>query len=168
MQTNFYAQNHALYNVYNGTFPVPAATTSVHLYGVEWTPEYLAFFIDGKQVRKTYAKDARDGKDYPQTPMQVRLGTWVAGSSTKKQGTIDWGGGMADFSTPKRAYFRSMKITDYCGGYTGGKEYVYGDNSGKWQSIQVVGGVKGPGFGKSSPVRIQTEPPTTRRVAVGY
>jgi beta-glucanase (GH16 family) len=97
--------------------------------------------IDGRPVRTLLAKDAKGGSGFPQSPMQIKLGTWVGGRQGSPKGTVDWAGGYADFSkAPFVAYYKSVTITDYAGGDGPGKaarRYVYGDRSGSWQSIRV-------------------------------
>lgn len=73
--------------------------------------------------------------------MQIKLGTWVAGRKDAPQGTIDWAGGVTDFSTaPFDGYYQSLRIQDYMGskGAKEATEYHYTDRSGSWQSIKVV------------------------------
>lgn len=98
--------------------------------------------IDGRPVRTLLAKDCPPGPaGFPQTPMQIKLGTWVAGKQGNAQGTVDWAGGYADWSRkPFVAFYKSVTITDYAGGDGPGRaarQYVYGDKSGTWQSIRV-------------------------------
>lgn len=82
-----------------------------------------------------------DPKKWPQTPMQVKLGTWVGGLEGGDEGTIEWAGGVTDFSeAPFIAWYKSVKIVDSCGGEDDAKEYVWTDDSGDSDSIEVVGG----------------------------
>ena len=83
-------------------------------------------------------EEAKGGKEYPQTPMQVKLGSWVAGRSDAPQGTVDWAGGMANFDDgPTHAYYRRVSVTDYAGGEKGAKQYIYSDKTGTWESIYI-------------------------------
>lgn len=123
--------------------PVSNPLTSSHVYSVEWTKDSVQWIIDGATVRTLKASDV--GKKFPQTPMQVKVGTWVGGKANGPKGTTEWSGGVADFSKgPAVAYYKSIKITDYAGGSSPAsssvKSYSYGDNSGDWQSIKVEGG----------------------------
>ncbi|KAJ2903616.1 family 16 glycosyl hydrolase [Zalerion maritima] len=119
-----------------------SATTEFHTYAVEWTSESIQWIIDGTTVRTLGYADATDtvtGDRFPQTPMQVRLGTWVGGSSDNSEGTIEWAGGLANFDdAPFVAYYQSCTIQDYAGGISGAKEYIYGDDSGDYDSIEVA------------------------------
>lgn len=99
--------------------------------------------INGKTVR-TLSSDAVKGK-FPQSPMQIKLGTWCAGGKNSPEGTRIWAGGFTDFSkAPFNAFYKSISIVDYAGKDSpakgGVKEYVYGDRSGSWESIKVVAG----------------------------
>lgn len=109
--------------------------------------------IDGKTVR-TLSSDAVKGK-FPQTPMQIKLGTWCAGGANSPPGTRQWAGGYTDFSkAPFNAYYKSISVVDYAGKDSpakgGVKEYIYGDMSGSWQSIKVVGGTSNDSSSSSS------------------
>ena len=58
-----------------------------HTYGLDWTQEKLDWLIDGVVVRTLRPAEVK-GDYYPQTPMQVRLGSWAAGDSKNAPGTI--------------------------------------------------------------------------------
>ncbi|EFQ27451.1 glycosyl hydrolase family 16 [Colletotrichum graminicola] len=137
VQTNFYALGVNDYT--HGRFhPVSFnPMTSFHTYTIEWTKESIIFSIDGEVYRTATPEEG----NYPQTPMQLKLGTWVGGKGTS-QGTIDWAGGLAEWDNgPFAGYYRSLKVWDYAGGDKAGAElYEYSKGSdGKWQSIRVVG-----------------------------
>ncbi|RSM14576.1 hypothetical protein CEP52_001298 [Fusarium oligoseptatum] len=123
--------------------PVSAPLTSTHKYSVEWTSTKIDWLIDDAVVRTLNAADAKGGSAFPQTPMQIKLGTWVAGGKNSNAGTREWAGGYTDFDdAPFNAYYKSVTIIDYAGKdapgqNAGAKEYVYGDNSGDWTSIKV-------------------------------
>jgi beta-glucanase (GH16 family) len=123
----------------------PAALTSFHTYSVEWTAESVIWLIDNKPVRTLTCADVSGSSACPETPMEIKLGTWVAGRKDAPEGTVEWAGGLTDFTkAPFNGYYRNIVITDYAGksGPTSEsvKEYVYGDKSGSWESIKVVKG----------------------------
>jgi hypothetical protein len=111
---------------------------------VEWTSAGVTWLIDNNVVRTLTAANAEGGADgLPQSPMQVKLGTWVAGRKDAPQGTVEWAGGYTDFSkAPFLGYYKSISIVDYAGADAptskSVKEYIYSDHSGSWQSIKVV------------------------------
>ncbi|OAA45651.1 cell wall glucanosyltransferase Mwg2 [Metarhizium rileyi] len=143
VQTNYFSKgNVSTYD--RGQFhAVSNPTGSSHKYTLEWTSAKVVWSIDDKPVRTLLAADCRDdtSSGFPQTPMQIKLGTWVAGKRGSAQGTIDWAGGYVDWKQkPFVAYYRDVVITDYAGGDAPGKDakrYVYGDNTGRRQSIKV-------------------------------
>ena len=117
--------------------------TTTHTYTLEWTAEKTDWIVDGVVIRTLRYDEARGGSRYPQTPMKIKLGTWVGGREGAPQGTIDWAGGLTDFSqAPFVARYKRISIVDYAGGSRPAtddiKEYVYGDRSGSWESIRVV------------------------------
>ncbi|KAL7946551.1 glycoside hydrolase family 16 protein [Trichoderma barbatum] len=144
VQTNYFSKgNVATYD--RGAFhPVSDPVNSFHTYSIEWTSAGVTWLIDGNTVRVLNAANAQGGAaGLPQTPMQVKLGTWVAGRKDAPKDTVSWAGGYADFSkAPFLGYYKSISIVDYAGadGPTDKsvKEYIYGDHSGSWESIKVV------------------------------
>ncbi|KAM0241684.1 hypothetical protein ACHAPO_001375 [Fusarium lateritium] len=122
---------------------VAAPLTTTHKYSLEWTSTKIDWLIDDVVVRTLNAADAKGTAGFPQTPMQVKMGTWVAGGKNSNEGTREWAGGYTDFKqAPFDAYYRSITIVDYAGkdapGQSpGAKEYVWTDKSGDWESIDV-------------------------------
>lgn len=115
--------------------PVSSPQTAFHTYAIDWTSDAVKWYIDGALVRTLAYNDAKGGTRFPQTPMRVKVGSWVGGSSTAPTGTVQWAGGLTDFkAAPFTMYVKSIKVTD---SQTGAKSYTYGDQSGSWQSIKV-------------------------------
>jgi len=111
-----------------------------HTYSIDWTKDYVKWYIDGALVRTLLYKDAQGGTRFPQTPMQIKLGTWVAGRKNAPEGTVQWAGGYTDFSQgPFIAYYKDIKITDYSNGVKGAVEYVWAPapNNGAYTDITV-------------------------------
>ncbi|KAL6692180.1 glycoside hydrolase family 16 protein [Trichoderma pleuroticola] len=164
-QTNYFSKgNTATYD--RGAFhPVSNPLGSFHTYSVEWTSAGVNWLIDNNVVRTLNAANAEGGASgLPQTPMQVKLGTWVAGRKDAPQGTVEWAGGYTDFSkAPFLGYYKSISIVDYAGADAptskSVKEYIYGDNSGSWQSIKVSLGDGSDDSDSSS----TTAPPTSTK-----
>jgi hypothetical protein len=99
---------------------------------VNWTETTTTWLIDGNAVRTLNFADAVGGQNYPQTPMNIRLGNWVAGDPKNAPGTIQWAGGLTDFSQgPFNMYVQSVKVINY----NPATSYQYGDTTGTWQSI---------------------------------
>ncbi|EZF40742.1 hypothetical protein H102_05316 [Trichophyton rubrum CBS 100081] len=115
--------------------PAPNNNKEFHKYAVDWTADKTTFYIDGQNVRELTPDSAKG--QYPQTPMRVLAGSWAGGDPSNNQGTIEWAGGPTDFSqVPFTMFVKSIKVTDY----SNGKEYVYKDMTGKWESIDAVDG----------------------------
>jgi beta-glucanase (GH16 family) len=118
--------------------PVSNPQLGFHTYTIDWTSDYVKWSIDGAVVRTLTYAEAKSGTRFPQTPMKVKIGNWVGGSSTAPKGTVQWAGGLTDFTkAPFTMYVKSVTITD---GTSGAKSYSYGDLSGSWQSIKVEKG----------------------------
>ncbi|CRK39441.1 hypothetical protein BN1708_001654 [Verticillium longisporum] len=109
-----------------------------HNYTTTWTEDRLEWFIDGQSVRVLNRADALEGGNlFPQTPMRLYLGIWAGGDPRLPKGTRDWAGGDTEYDKgPFTMHVQKAHVQDY----STGKEYVYGDKSGSWQSIQVVEG----------------------------
>lgn len=161
VQTNYFSKGDTSTYDRGAYHPVDSPTTAFHTYTVEWTSKAVNWIINGKTVR-TLSADAVKGK-FPQTPMQVKLGSWCAGGKNSPEGTREWAGGFTDFSkAPFNAYYKSISIVDYAGKDSpangGVKEYIYGDKSGSWDSIKVVGGSGGDSSSsKASASQTKTE-----------
>lgn len=106
-----------------------------HNYTVDWTSAKIDWYIDGTIVRTLNYADANGGTDFPQTPMNLRLGIWAGGDPDNSNGTIEWAGGLTDYSAgPYTMYVQSAKVTDY----SSGSAYKYSDKSGSWESIKSI------------------------------
>ncbi|KAK9253139.1 extracellular glycosidase CRH11 [Lipomyces tetrasporus] len=137
VQTNYFSKGQV--GTYNrgGMTDVANPATTFHTYTIDWTRESITWYVDGA-VARVLTSDTPEG--YPQSPMQIKIGSWVGGDPNNEPGTIAWAGGLTDFSqAPFNFYIRSLKVTDY----STGSGYVYTDNSGSEDSIQVVSGSVG-------------------------
>lgn len=137
VQSNYFGKgNDTTYD--RGAFHnVANADTEFHNYTTHWTKDELQWWIDGQLVRTLYYADAVGGKNYPQTPCHVSYSIWPAGDPTLSQpGTVQWAGGPINYSdAPFTMQVQRVRIQDF----GSGKEYVYTDHSGSWQSIQSIG-----------------------------
>ncbi|KAH7013413.1 concanavalin A-like lectin/glucanase domain-containing protein [Ilyonectria destructans] len=146
VQTNYFSKGDTSTYDRGAYHPVAAPLTSYHKYSIEWTSTAVNWLIDDAIVRTLLAADAHGANGFPQTPMQVKLGTWVAGGKNTAKGTVEWAGGYTNFDdAPFNAYYQSISIVDYMGKDAPGqnsnvKEYVYGDKTGNWDSIVVKKG----------------------------
>ncbi|KAK3381540.1 glycoside hydrolase family 16 protein [Podospora didyma] len=165
VQTNYFSKGCTQVYDRGGFSPVGNPQDNFITYTINWTPEKLEWIINGAVVRTLLAANAKGCSGYPQTPMQIKLGTWVAGRKDAPQGTIDWAGGLTNFANaPFNAAYQEIKIQDYMGGQgaTEATEYQYSDRSGTWQSIKVVNnGVEAPSNGGSTKGTSTTVAPTT-------
>ncbi|KAJ8110855.1 hypothetical protein ONZ43_g5768 [Nemania bipapillata] len=139
VQTNYFGKGDDSTFDRGGFSDVSSPQTTTHTYTIDWTKDYVHWIIDGNLVRELKYADAKSGTRFPQTPCQLKLGTWVAGSSTSPKGTVEWAGGYADFSKgPFTAYYKKVTIQDYANGVSNAKQYVWADGSdGSYQSINV-------------------------------
>jgi beta-glucanase (GH16 family) len=127
-----------------------------HTYTIDWTSAYVKWSIDGNLVRTLNYGDALalGGKNFPQTPMKIKMGNWVGCAdeaanqpSSPTYGTCQWAGGPADFSkAPFTMYVKSVTIQDS----SCGSEYSYGDTSGSYQSIKISGSCNGKAVSSSA------------------
>ncbi len=86
VQTNYFGKGQT--TTYNrGAFhPNPNNQGAFHTYTIDWTSERIVWQIDGVNVR-ALEQGAAQGQ-YPQTPMQVKVGVWSGGDSSNAPGTI--------------------------------------------------------------------------------
>lgn len=105
-----------------------------HTYTIEWTKDFITWSLDGSVVR-TLMPD--NGQGFPQSPMYIMAGNWAGGDPSNEIGTIEWAGGLTDYSeAPFDMYIRSVIVADY----STGSEYEYSDTSGEWTSIRAING----------------------------
>lgn len=152
VQTNYFSKGDTTTYDRGGFSPVNSPQTGVHKYTIDWTPDRLEWLIDDVVVRTLTYDAAHGGSTYPQTPMQIKLGTWVAGGKDAPEGTVQWAGGHTDFSqAPFIGYYQKLVVTDYSNGASGATSYAYGDSSGTMGSIVInAGGSKTSGSGSKA------------------
>ncbi len=103
-----------------------------HVYAFEWTPFYVAWFIDGKEVyRQTDSHVGTLNK-----PQKIMMNLWVSDAA-------DWVGSWNDYSLPAFAYYDWVKYYSYtpgAGSYGTDNNFKlnwkddFNDfDSGKWQ-----------------------------------
>ncbi|KAK4552913.1 putative glycosidase CRH2 [Recurvomyces mirabilis] len=102
-QSNYYFQGITDYdNEQNLT--VSNTVSNTHTYMIDWQPDALTWYIDGKAMRTKNRNETWNATTqqyhYPQSPSRVQLSLWPAGLSKNGQGTIDWSGGLVDWSSP--------------------------------------------------------------------
>jgi len=136
VQTNYYGKGQTTTYDRGKTVAAPGSQAEFHTYSLDWTSEAITWSIDGKTVR-TLTPETADKDQYPQSPMMLKIGPWVAGDVGQPQGTVEWAGGLIDWSkAPYVMVVESVKAIDY----STGKSYSYGDMTGDWQSIKSDGG----------------------------
>jgi len=135
VQTNYFGKGNTTSYDRAVWHPVSDPQNEWHNYTVDWTPEKLEWFIDGESIRVLNYEDANGGNNFPQTPCNIRLGIWAGGDPKNSNGTIEWAGGLTDYNdAPFTMTVKSVRISDA----SRGTQYVYGDETGSWQSIKVL------------------------------
>jgi beta-glucanase (GH16 family) len=108
--------------------------TESHNYTITWTSSATTWYVDGTAIRTLAYADAVSGKNYPQTPMNIRIGIWAGGDSGNSVGTIEWAGGETNYDDgPFTMVLEKVEVVN---SHPGGS-YVYGDMTGDWESIEV-------------------------------
>jgi beta-glucanase (GH16 family) len=135
VQTNYFGKGNTTTYDRGKYHEVDGPMDGFHNYTVHWTADKLDWYVDGNLTRTLLYGDAVGGKNYPQTPMTVRLGIWPGGDPKNSKGTVEWAGGPVDYgAAPYTMIVKQMKATDF----SSGKEYQYSDKSGSWQSIKAI------------------------------
>jgi len=116
-------------------YPLSNPMENYHNYTVVWTAEQLQWIIDDNIVRTLKFGEANGGKNFPQTPMNVRIGIWAAGDVGNAPGVVEWAGGYTDYNSgPFDMSVRSVRATDY----SRGTEYKWTDRTGSFESIEAI------------------------------
>ena len=109
-----------------------------HNYTIDWTKDWTKWYLDGKELRTLTPAEANNNKNYPQTPMNVRLSVWAAGDiNNNDPGVVEWAKGKTDFS---QGPFTMSVQKVYAKDYTSAKEYSWDDMdaSGSWEKVKVI------------------------------
>lgn len=140
VQTNYFGKGNTTTYDRVTYVPVEDPMEEFHTYSLDWTPQELKWIIDGEIVRTLRYEEAVGGSNFPQTPMQVKLGNWAGGGPGQPEGTVLWAGGETDFEQgPFTMVVRRVSVTNY----NPAERYEYGDRTGSWESIRVVNGTEG-------------------------
>ncbi|KAF2457595.1 concanavalin A-like lectin/glucanase domain-containing protein [Lineolata rhizophorae] len=159
VQTNYFGKGQT--GTYNrGAFHSdPGSQDGFKTYTIDWTPEQIVWQIDGVTVRALRPDDAAG--QYPQTPMQIKMGAWSGGDSSNSPGTIEWARGPTDYSQgPFTMQVQSIMVADY----STGTQYVYSGTSGNWQDIEAVDGSVNSGGSTES---VDTDAPAVTESSSG-
>ncbi|RAL03249.1 glycoside hydrolase family 16 protein [Aspergillus ibericus CBS 121593] len=134
IQTNYFGKGNTTSYDRATTVNVTTPEETYHTYGVNWTASKTEWIRDGVVVRTLEYADAVDGKNYPQTPMTIRVGIWAGGDPDNSAGTIEWAGGETDYDDgPFIMYLESVKVINY----NPAEYYNYTDKTGDYTSIHA-------------------------------
>ncbi|KAJ5193495.1 hypothetical protein N7449_009637 [Penicillium cf. viridicatum] len=139
VQSDFFGKGNTTTSDRGGYHYVSNADTEFHNYTSYWDKDRLEWWIDGDLVRTVKYSEPLTvyGKNYPQTPCQVKISNWPVGVKGQSQGNLEWGGGLVDWSdVPFTMSVSKVRVQDF---HTG-KEYKYNGTSGTHESIEVVSG----------------------------
>lgn len=140
VQTNYFSRGNTSTYDRGANFDVDDVLDTFHTYSLDWTQERLIWAVDGTTVRTLENKGLTGAYAFPQTPMQIKLGTWCGGCS-KDEGTRQWAGGDTDFADgPFNGYYQSIVIQDYSNGVADATSYSWTDDTGSYESIKVSTG----------------------------
>jgi beta-glucanase (GH16 family) len=126
VESNFYFNNELDWTK-GGKHEVGGDTSKeFHEYTIEWMPDYITWYVDGKAirtVRKTDTDRLSNGTyKFPNKLSRVQFSIWDGGSSA--EGTAQWAGTPTDWSDKSRVYsmyVKSLKI-----------ECLYPNKTGEW------------------------------------
>lgn len=139
IQTNYFGKGQT--GSYDrGTFvPDSTSQSQFNTYTIDWTATQIVWQINGKTVRTLEPSQAPG--QYPQTPMQIKVGPWAGGDPSNEPGVQQWAGGQTTYDQTYSMYVKSIKAQDY----STGKEYQYSGTDGTWQQVKSNGGKVNPG-----------------------
>ncbi|KAI4656249.1 hypothetical protein J4E93_000968 [Alternaria ventricosa] len=137
VQTNYFGKGNTTTHDREVDAPIPDTQSTSHNYTIAWTSTSTTWLVDGTPKRTLSYSDANGGSNYPQTPMNVRIGIWAGGDPNNAEGTIEWAGGETDYSAaPFTMVVEKVEVRNQ----NPGSSYQYGDLSGSFESIVVDGG----------------------------
>lgn len=116
-----YSSN-ALYGLpqanHNQEIPVETdLCASFHTHAIEWTPDYLAWFLDGTEVRRITGADLQAFEDNALPGMQMRFNLWV--------GNENFGGTFTPDVLPVHQFINWVAYSQYApGAGDGGSDFA--------------------------------------------
>lgn len=148
VQSNYFGKGLTTTGYNRGAFHAAAGNHDQYMtYSIDWTANQIVWSINGQTVRVLTAAAAVPGQ-YPQTPMQVKVGIWAGGDPSNAPGTIEWAGGLVNYADgPYTMYLKSMRVQDY----STGSSYSYSGTTGTWESIVSNGGTINSSGSSNSP-----------------
>ena len=135
VQTNYFGKGNTTTYTRAKWVEVSNPQEDWHNYTTVWTQDQLQWLIDGQVVRTmAYADADGNGQFYPQTPVNVRLGSWSGGDSDSNY-TVEWAGGPTDWSqAPFNMEVSNVYVND---AQRNVDTYHYDDHSGSYKSIKM-------------------------------
>jgi len=79
-----------------------------HTYGFEWTPDYIAWFIDGAQIRKVTGASVTEYTQNATAGMAIHFNIW--------QGDSSFGGNLSTSTLPVYEYISWAQYSSYANG----------------------------------------------------
>ncbi|KAK3937442.1 concanavalin A-like lectin/glucanase domain-containing protein, partial [Diplogelasinospora grovesii] len=77
VQTNYFGKGNDTNWDRGANFYIADTQADTHNYTIDWNPETVRWYIDGRAVRTLRYENAVGGSNYPQTPMRLKLGIWA-------------------------------------------------------------------------------------------
>lgn len=134
VQSNFFSKGDTTTYDRGAFHGVYEPQTTIHNYTLDWSEDQTVWYIDGEVVRTLLSTDPQG---YPQSPMKLYMGIWAGGDPSNPEGTIEWAGGLTDYTkAPYSMVISNITITDY----SSGSEYTYSDTTGSGDSIKATKG----------------------------
>ncbi|KAF2767826.1 hypothetical protein EJ03DRAFT_295855 [Teratosphaeria nubilosa] len=121
-QSNYYFQGITDYDNEQNLTVSSDTRENMHEYTFDWQPDYITWSIDGTPLRTKYRNETYNSTTqqyhFPQSPARIELSLWPAGLSSNGQGTVDWAGGLVDWSSQYMQngyyYARFAEVTVEC------------------------------------------------------
>lgn len=82
--------------------------STFHVYGYEWTPEYIAWLVDGVEIRRETGATAQAFADNASGGMQIHLNVWP--------GDASFGGNFSPSILPVHQYIDWVRFSAYADG----------------------------------------------------
>ncbi|KAK8198729.1 putative glycosidase CRH2 [Zalaria obscura] len=131
---------------------VSNTVTNTHTYTIDWQPDYITWAVDGEVQRTKLRNETYNSTSgqyhFPQTPSRIQLSLWPAGLASNGNGTIEWAGGLVDWSSEymQNGYYYAMikEVTVECydppTGYIndGTKSYYYTTTAGTNDTVAIT------------------------------
>ncbi|GMG00259.1 unnamed protein product [[Candida] boidinii] len=109
VQSNYFSKGNTATYDRGGMHAMADPRADFHNYTIEWNENEINWIVDSNIVRTLTPSNSQG---FPQAPMYLFMGIWAGGDSSNAEGTIEWAGGLTDYSDAPFSMLSVVKLTE--------------------------------------------------------